>query len=220
LNTIRVVIADDHRVFRSALRVLLEKEAGIQVVGEAGSGPEVLEVIKQHNADILILDISMPGMSGLAIVEAILQEEPEFRILVLTMHDEEHYVRELLASGVRGYILKSSPDTELYRALRIVHQGNIFLDVALMHMVVAPYAGKPEAGASGGLGLLSQREQEICRLLARGYSHARVGQELGLSPRTVQSHRANLMKKLGLKARVDLVRFALETGLLPETPIV
>ncbi len=213
--TIRVMIVDDHAVFRSGLRALLEREPDFEVVAEAGSGQETLEQITGLELDIIILDVSMPGMAGTKLCARLLAMRPELAVLILTMHEDEHYVREFLGLGVRGYVLKKSTGTDLVQALRAVHRGGSYIDPGLTDILVSPYVGRSrEKKGSAQRHILTAREQEVCKLLALGYSHARVADELNLSPRTVQSHRSHIMDKLGLESRADLVRFAMNSGLL------
>lgn len=217
---IRVMIADDHGVFRSGLRALLEKEADIEVVGETATGPDTLQMAADMDFDVLILDISMPGMSGAKVARKLLDERPTLAILVLTMHEDERYVREFLGAGVRGYMLKKSSGVELVQAIRAVYAGKSYVDTDLVDLIISPYVGKPPPEGKKGsdrLSLLSPREQEVCRLLAQGYSHAKAAGQLNISPRTVETHRANIMNKLGLKSRVDLVHFAIDNDLLKTT---
>ncbi|MBI5095247.1 MAG: response regulator transcription factor [Candidatus Hydrogenedentes bacterium] len=212
--TIKIAIADDHAVFRSGLRALLEKEADFDVIGEAGSGEETLKMLESRDSDILILDINMPGLSGSKLAERVLKKYPRLAIVILTMHEDEHYLQELFRTGVRGYVLKKSTGTDLLQALRAAYRGEKYIDPALVDLVVSPYVGKPVSKDSGRLGLLTDREKEVCRLLACGYSHSRVADKLCISPRTVESHRSNIMTKLGLENRADLIHFAMSNGLL------
>lgn len=212
---IRIVIADDHAVFRSGLRALVEKEPEFEVVGEAGSGQEVLKIIEENPFDVLVLDLSMPGMTGSAVATRVLETHPKSSIVVLTMHDDDHYVRELFKIGVRGYVLKKSTGNELLQAVRAAYRGERYLDPALLDLVIPSFIGKQtNEKHRGRLGLLTEREREVCGLLAQGLSHAKVASKLNISPRTVESHRANLMTKLDLDNRAELVRFAMDNDLL------
>jgi len=213
--SIRIVIADDHAVFRSGLRALVEKEPEFEVVGEAGSGQEVLKIIEENPFDVLVLDLSMPGMTGSAVATRVLETHPKSSIVVLTMHDDDRYVRELFKIGVRGYVLKKSTGNELLQAVRAAYRGERYLDPALLDLVIPSFIGKQTSEKHRGrLGLLTDREREVCGLLAQGLSHAKVASKLNISPRTVESHRANLMTKLDLDNRAELVRFAMDNDLL------
>ena len=213
--SIKIVITDDHAVFRSGLRALLEKEPDFEVVGETGSGMDTIELAKELHFDLLLLDISMPGLSGPRLAEEILKQKPKLAIVVLTMHDDEHYLRELFRIGARGYVLKKSTGTELVQAIRSAYAGNVYVDPALSDVLVSSYVGRqPAKEESGRLGLLTSREKEICRLLALGYTNSEVGDKLFISVRTVETHRSNIMAKLELESRAELVRFAINNGLL------
>jgi len=211
---IRVLIADDHAMFRSGLRALLEKETDFEVTGEVGSGREALAAIEEQDVDILLLDISMPGLSGPRVAEEALRKRPALAVVVLTMHEDEYYLQELLRIGARGYILKKSPGAALLLALRAAYQGESYVDPALAGYVVSPYIGKLPSQKPGRAEVLTRREQEVCRLVAYGYTNVEVAEKLFISDRTVETHRTNIMGKLGLKNRAQLVRFAIDNGLL------
>lgn len=218
--TIRVVIADDHEMFRNGLRALLATEDDLEIVGEASSGQETFEILREKDAEILILDLSMPGgMSGAQTAEAALEIQPNIAIVVVTMHEDEYYLREMLRIGARGFLLKKSSVQDLVQGLRTVYQGGVFIDPSLTHHMVASFVGIPEPKKTktSRLSLLTKREQEVCQVLALGYTNAEVGKNLFISERTVETHRANIMAKLQLRNRADLVRFSLENGLLPGT---
>jgi len=211
---IRLLIADDHAVFRSGLRALLEKEEDFEIVGEAGTGIEAIEMLDGLNVDVLILDLNMPGPTGAKVAALVLKKQPRLAIVVLTMHDDEHYVRELFRVGVSGYVLKKSTGTDLTQALRVVYRGEKFIDPSLVNTVISPYVGRNLVKETGKAGLLTEREREVCSLLAAGLSHSKIADKLFISPRTVESHRANIMSKLGLESRADLIHFALTNDLL------
>ncbi|HPO16966.1 MAG TPA: response regulator transcription factor [Candidatus Hydrogenedentes bacterium] len=211
---IRVFIADDHAVFRNGLRILLEKEKDIEVVGETGSGPETLHALETCKADVVLLDINLPGLSGNRVAEELLKKRPAPAIVVLTMHEDEYYLQELLRIGARGYVLKKSTGTEVLHAIRAAFRGDTYIDPALANLVVSPYVGRTNPKKSSRLDLLTQREKEVCTLLAYGHTNAEVGEKLCISDRTVETHRNNIMGKLGLTNRAELVRFAIDNGLL------
>lgn len=212
--TIRVFIADDHAVFRTGLRILLEKETDIDVVGETGSGPDTLDALEKCTADVLLLDINMPGLSGNRVAQEILKKRPAPAIVILTMHEDEYYLQELLRIGVRGYVLKKSTGTEVLHALRAAYRGDTYIDPALAGLVISPYVGRAHAKKNSRLDLLTQREKEVCTLLAYGHTNTEVAEKLRISDRTVETHRNNIMGKLDLKSRAELVRFAIDNGLL------
>ena len=211
---IRVVLADDHAVFRTGIKAMLEKEDDIKIVGETGSGYTAIKMAEEIEFDVLLLDLSMPGVSGTRVAEQVLQNKPALGIVVLTMHEDEHYLQQLLALGARGYVLKKSTGTELLQALRAVYSGDSYIDPAMAHLLISPYVGKPSRDKNGKLGLLTPREREICRLLAFGHTNAEVAGKLAISTRTVETHRNNIMVKLGIKTRAQLVRFSIDNGLM------
>jgi two-component system response regulator NreC len=157
----------------------------------------------------------MPGITGTKVAKMLLEKHHKLCILALTMHDDEHYVRDLFSVGVRGYLLKRSTGNELTQAIRALYRGESYLDPALVDLVISPYVGRaPAMQKQGRLGLLTAREQEVCGLLAHGYSHKKAAEKLHISPRTVETHRTHIMKKLGFSTRADLIHFAIENGLL------
>jgi len=211
---IGILIADDHAIFRSGLRALLEKEGDLEVVAETGTGFDTLKAATDRKVDVLVLDISMPGLPGPRVAEAVLQQRPELPIVVLTMHEDEYYLQELFKIGARAFVLKKSTGTELLQAIRAAHRGHHYIDPALADHVICPYVGRAPKKKAGRLDSLTLREQEVCRLLACGHTNAEVADKLCISERTVETHRANIMAKLGLKTRAELVRFAMDNGLL------
>lgn len=212
---IRIMITDDHAVFRSGLRALLEKEEDFEVVAESGSGAETLRLLDEVPCDVLLLDISMPGMSGTRVAEEALEKQPKLAIVVLTMHEHEEYLRELFRLGARGYVLKKSTGTEVVQAIRAAQRGNVYVDPEMTSVLVSPFVGKTASKSEGSrLSQLTPREKEICRLLALGYTNAEVAEKLFISGRTVETHRGNIMAKLELQTRAELVRFAIDNGLM------
>lgn len=212
--SIRILIADDHAVFRSGLRALLEKEEDFEIVGETGSGLDTLALMERNGTDVLLLDISMPGLSGPKVAHEVLSKRPGMAIVILTMHEDEYYLQELLRIGVRGYVLKKSTGTEVAQAIRAAYRGDTYIDPALAVLVVSPYVGRARKDSGDPLAQLTAREKEVCQLLAFGYTSAEVAEKLFISGRTVETHRNHIMSKLGLQTRADLVRFALENGLM------
>lgn len=212
--TIQILIADDHAVFRSGIRALLEKESDMVVVGETGSGVETLHTMDNIKFDILLLDITMPGLPGPRVAEQALKKRPGLSIIVLTMHEDEYYLQELFRIGVRGYVLKKSTGLELVQAIRSVSRGDNYIDPALAKLVISPYVGKAVKKETSRLDVLTPREQEVCRLLAYGFTNVEVAEKLFISGRTVETHRNNIMGKLDLHSRAELVHFAIDNGLL------
>lgn len=211
---IRIILADDHAVFRSGLRALLEKEEDFDVVGEASSGIEALKLLENVDADVLVLDISMPGLSGSKVAHEVVDKYHSIAIVILTMHEDEYYLQELLRIGVQGYVLKKSTGTELLQALRAVSRGDSYVDPALVNLVINPYVGRSKPHKPHKDDILTRRELEVCKWLAYGFTNAEVAEKLFISHRTVETHRTNIMAKLGLKSRAELVRFAIDNDLL------
>ncbi len=215
--SIRIVVADDHALFRSGLRALLEREDDFEIVGEAASGPDTVKAVAQHEPDILILDLSMPGgMAGAQVAEAVLEHQPELGVVILTMHEDEYYLKQLLRIGAQAFLLKKSDAEEMVQAIRAVSRGSVYVDPSLTHLLVPSFVGKTakKQKRPGMLGLLTKREVEVCGELALGHTNVEVGEKLFISERTVETHRTNIMNKLELKNRAELVRFAIENGLL------
>ncbi|MBI5369342.1 MAG: response regulator transcription factor [Planctomycetes bacterium] len=214
---IRLVIADDHAIFRTGLRMLLEKEHDFVVVAEAANGPDTVMTVAAADPEVVILDLSMPGLPGAKVAEQLLAAQPSRAIVILTMHEDEHYLRELFRIGARAFVLKKSTATDLAQAVRAAARGERYVDPSLAAALLAApargRAGAATAAAPSRADLLTPREQEVCALLARGHTNAEIAGRLHISERTVESHRANLMGKAGLKTRADLVRFAIECGL-------
>ncbi len=212
---IEVLLADDHAVLRSGLRAVLEAEPGIRIVGETGNGTETLHFLQTRKVDVLILDITMPGgISGTRIAEEVVQSHPGTRIVVLTMHEDEFYVREMFKIGVHAYLLKKSGIDHLKAAVHAACRGERYLDPSLAGLLVSSFMNVPVKKATAAPEPLTPREREVCRLLAWGHTNAEVGKKLFISERTVETHRANIMNKLQLANRAELVRFAIDTGLL------
>ncbi len=210
-DPITVVLADDHTVVRSALRKLLEDQDGIEVVAEAGDADAAIRYVNGHRPAVLILDINMPGGSGLAAIPTIRDQSPETQIVMLTMQAETASAREALQAGVLGYILKDSATEELVQAVRLAAEGKTYLQPELG----ARLAAEREAGAPDDL---SGRELEVLRLIALGHTNNEIADNLYLSVRTVESHRAHIQQKLGLTSRSDLVRYALDRKLIETGP--
>ncbi|MFW9817878.1 MAG: response regulator [Candidatus Thorarchaeota archaeon] len=213
---IRILIADDHAVLRSGLRMLLDAEPDMQVVGEAGDGVIALAHVRELCPDVVLLDLTMPRMGGLEVLRQIREIAPQTRVLILTMHDDEGYLREALAAGCAGYVLKRAADIELFSAIRAVYQGGTYLHAAHTRVLFEPPRARPPHPQAAEEPELSPREREILRLVALGYTSRQAANELNLSAKTVETYRGRLMSKLKLRSRVELVRYALENGLLED----
>ncbi len=206
-GAITIVLADDHTVVRAALRMLLEAEPDFEVVAEAGDAPNAVRYVRGHKPTVLILDLNMPGPSSIEAIPEINEASPDTRVVVLTMQAETAFVRQALQAGVAGYVLKEAADAELVEAVRSAATGNTYLQPALG----ARLAAEPEGGAGDEL---SERETEVLRKIALGFTNAEIAEQLYLSVRTVESHRAHIQQKLGLTTRSELVRYALDHGLV------
>ena len=212
---IRVIIADDHAVVRDGLRALVEAQPGLTVVGEAADGQEAWQRACDLHPDVLLLDLSMPGGGGADAAERIARDCPDVRVLALTMHEERGYVSRLLRAGASGYVLKRTATSELVRAIRTVAAGGTYVDPSLAGALLAEQAQRASNATNpDGAATLSVREAEVLRMIARGHSNKEIAAELEISIKTVESHKANAMTKLGLRSRVALVRFAVDQGWL------
>jgi DNA-binding NarL/FixJ family response regulator len=203
---IRIVLADDHAVVRRGLRLLLDGESGFEVVAEAGDVEGARRYVRGHRPAVLVLDLNMPGGSSLEAIPGIRREFPDTQIVVLTMQEEPEYAREALAGGALGYVLKEAADAELVEAVRRAAAGHGYLNPRLGARVAAAPAGPPDD--------LSERETDVLRLIALGHTNAEIAEQLFLSVRTVETHRAHIQQKLRLTTRSELVRYALERGLV------
>jgi two-component system response regulator NreC len=217
VDPIRILIADDHAVMRSGLRHLLNSRSDLEVVDEAGSGEEAIEKVSLLQPDVLLLDIAMPGMGGLEAARQIRERAPNVRIIVLTMYNDEAYLRQFLETGVSGFILKRAADTELVDAIRAAHRGESVVYPSLMQGLIDSYLNRPlPQGTPENAEGLSPREVEVLRLVALGSTARQISNRLLISVNTVETHRARIMRKLGLHSRVQLVRYAAAAGLLNE----
>lgn len=215
MKKIRVVLADDHRIVRKGCRALLDEEHDIEVVGEAEDGREAVELVSQLKPDVLITDLQMPGMQGQEAIRRLKQIDSPVGILVLTMHKETESVLRALRAGAAGYVLKDATVSDLVQGIRTVYQGEIFLSPSIATQVVTRLMeGLVDDTNSSPLDLLTDREREILQLLAEGKTRQEVSELLSVSPKTVDSHRANLMSKLELNNEAALVRFAARYGLI------
>jgi two-component system, NarL family, response regulator NreC len=209
--SIRTVIVDDHAVVRSGLRLVLESEEDIEVVAEAADARNAVFEARAHHPDVILLDVVMPGQSGIEAIPDLLRESPESKVLVLSMQDDPAYVREAFGAGASGYVLKEAADAEVVAAVREVASGQRYVHPALGARLVAAEA---EERVRAEEDPLSEREHEILRLLALGHTNQEIAGQLYLSVRTVETHRAHIMQKLRIQTRAELVRYALEQGML------
>ena len=210
-DPIRVLIVDDHAVVRSGIRLLLAQEPDIEPVAEAGTGREAVFKARSHKPDVILMDVVMPDQTGLDVLPTLVREHPDTKVLLLSMQDDPRYIREAFAAGASGYVLKEAADTELVAAVREVARGGRYVNPELgARLVAADAAAARRADADP----LSQREHEVLRLLALGHTNQEIAKELYISVRTAETHRAHIMQKLRLSSRAELVRYALDEGLL------
>jgi DNA-binding NarL/FixJ family response regulator len=211
-HPIRVLVADDHMLVRTGIRHVLESETEFEVVGEAGSGGEALALNSELHPDVVVLDISMPGVSGLEVASRLRDDSPATRVLILSMHDNAEYVLESVRAGAHGYLLKDTAATELRQAIRAVCDGGSYFSPPVASKLSA--AVRREQNAGPALEQLTGREREVLLGIAAGRTNKEIAAELGISHRTVESHRESLMRKLQLRSVAELTRFALTTGLV------
>ena len=212
---IRVLVADDHAVVREGIRRILEREPGFEVVAEAGDGAEAVALAGTHAPDVAVLDISMPGLTGLAAAAAIRGAVPECRVLILSMHDDAEYVLESVRAGAHGYLLKDSAAQELRQAVVTVQAGEAFYSPPVARKLSDAVRGELERGQqASALERLTAREREVLMGIARGQTNKEIGAALGISHRTVETHRESLMRKLRIRTVAGLTKFALEVGLV------
>jgi two-component system, NarL family, response regulator NreC len=210
---IRALVVDDHAVVRAGIKLLLEREEDIEVVGEAGNAQDAVFDVRALKPDVVLLDVVMPGQSGIEVLPSLLKESPATKVLVLSMQDDPSYVREAFAAGASGYVLKEAADEEVVAAVREIANGGSYVHPALGARMVTAEA---QARAAAEADPLSDREREVLRLLALGHTNQEIAKMLYISVRTAETHRAHIMQKLGLSTRAELVRYALSHGLLEQ----
>ncbi len=227
MNPITVILADDHDVVRTGLRAFIETQEDVRVAAEARNGEEAILRAEEFHPDLVIMDITMPGMDGLEATRQLKARQPECLVLALTVHEDKQYFMEMLAAGASGYITKQAAADDLMAAIRAVAAGQVYLQPALARWLLEDYqrlAQQEQAQAqtrpaeSGepavGLDILSQREREVLELVGQGWNNQQIGKQLGLSPKTIARHRERIMRKLNMHSRTELVKFAIRTGLI------
>ena len=217
MEKIRVLLADDHAVLRAGLRLLLNVQADMEVVGEASTGDQAVAQAKRLTPDVVLLDITMSGTDGLDAVRKIKEDNPRIKVLALTMHDNKSYLRQVLEGGGSGYVLKRSADTELLSAIRAVHEGGTYLHPSHAKILLEGAVEAQEEGTEqSSYDILSDREKQVLKLVALGYTNKQISNKLFLSVKTVEAYRARMQEKLGIRGRAALVRYALSKGVLVE----
>ena len=211
---ISVLLADDHQVVLSGLKAMLAGEPEFRVVGEATDGLQVVPLVEQHKPDVLVLDLMMPGLNGLEVARQLDKRAPSTKVVILSMHANEAYVVEALRAGAAGYVLKQSPGNELGQAIRAVMTGRRYLSPPLSDEVLRRFEERMTSAALDPYETLSGREREVLQLAAEGLTNAEIGKRLDIGKRTVETHRANLIRKLDLKSHADLVKYAIRRGLI------
>jgi len=215
MSKIRLLLVDDHGVVRSGLRMLLETQQDIEIVGEAASGHKAIELVQQHRPHIVLMDVQMTDMNGIEATREIKRLCPETKVLTLTMYENEQYLLEMLKAGASGYIPKRAAPDELVEAIRTVQQGNIFLYPTVANLLVQNYLDTQNgAEEEKDIDILTSREQEVLVLIAEGLTNPEIAEKLFISVKTVDRHRENMMQKLNMHSRIDLVKFAIKNELI------
>ncbi len=214
MNKLRVLLADDHMIVREGLKTLINGQPDMQVVGEAVNGREALKCAIELSPDLVVMDISMPEMNGVEATERLRKECPQIKIIALTIYEDISYLRQLLKAGASGYVIKRAVVEELVHAVRICAAGGSYIEPTLAGQVVSTYINRGSGLGGPSQGELSDRETQVLRLVAFGYSNKEIGAKLGISVKTVETYKVRLMGKLNLRSRVEMVRFALRQGLL------
>ena len=220
VKPIRVILADDHTLVRAGIRALLEKLPGVVVVGEASDGREVLNLVKLHRPDVVLMDIAMPGLNGLEAAERMARDYPKVRVIMLSMHNNEEYAWQALKAGATGYLLKKAATAELETALQQVVHGEIYLSREISTRLAKKFPLQGIAGRKSPLEELTERQREILQLIAEGQNTKGIAEILKVSPKTVEYHRMKLMDRLNVHDIPGLVRFALRVGLIPQEKLV
>ena len=214
MSTIRLLLVDDHEIVRAGLRMLFSAEPEVEIIGEASSGEEAIVAVQDLGPDVVLMDVGMPGIGGVEATRRIKVSHPQIAVLALTMHEDEEYFFEMLAAGASGYVPKRAAPDDLMSAIHIVRQGDVYIYPSLARLLVKDFLHRSEASAPETREELTPREQEVLTYIAEGYSNREIADALVISVKTVDRHRENLMRKLQLHNRVELVKYAIEKGLI------
>jgi two-component system response regulator NreC len=206
---LRILLAEDHQTVREGVKLLVNAQPDMEVVGEAGDGEIAIKEAERLGPDIIVMDVSMPNLNGLKATRRLRRQNPDIKILTLTRHTDDGYLQQLLGAGANGYVLKQSAPTELINAIRTVAEGNAYLDPSLTRKVVGGYANRSTSLRGENKGELTDRESEVLRLISFGYSNKEIATRLELSVKTIEAHKTNAMRKLGISSRIDIVRYAI-----------
>jgi DNA-binding NarL/FixJ family response regulator len=216
MTKLRILLADDHETVRAGLKLIVNAQADMEVIGEACDGRAAVARAQELLPDIVVMDVSMPHLNGLKATEQLQAVCPQVKVLTLTRHTDDGYLQQILRAGASGYVLKQSPPAELLHAIRAVAGGGKYLDPAVAGKVLGDYARRSASLRGDGQGSLSDREAEVLRFIAWGYSNKEIAARMEISVKTVEAHKANSMRKLGMQSRIDIVRFALLQGWLQD----
>jgi DNA-binding NarL/FixJ family response regulator len=216
MEKLRIILAEDHETVREGLKLIVNAQSDMEVVGEAGNGSAAIKLARELTPDIVVMDISMPEMNGLKATKKLKQVCPNVKVLTLTRHTDDAYLQQLIQAGASGYVLKQSAPTELIRAIHAICEGKSYLDPALTNKVMGGYASRAISLRGEKRSDLTEREAEVLRMIAWGYSNKEIAVRMGISVKTVEAHKANAMQKLDIRSRIDIVRYAILQGWLQD----
>lgn len=216
MEKLRIILAEDHETVREGLKLIVNSQADMEVVGEAGNGSAAIKLARELAPDIVVMDISMPELNGLKATKKLKQLCPQVKILTLTRHTDDAYLQQLIQAGSSGYVLKQSAPTELIRAIHAISEGKSYLDPALVNKVMGGYASRAASMRGDKKINLTDREKEVLRMIAWGYSNKEIAARMEISVKTVEAHKANAMQKMDMRSRIDIVRYAILQGWLQD----
>jgi two-component system response regulator NreC len=216
MDKLRIILAEDHETVREGLKLIVNSQTDMEVIGEANNGSAAIKLARELAPDIVVMDISMPELNGLKATKKLKQVCPQVKVLTLTRHTDDAYLQQLIQAGASGYVLKQSAPTELIRAIHAVSEGKSYLDPALTNKVMGGYASRAASRRGEKRSDLTDREAEVLRLIAWGYSNKEIGARMDISVKTVEAHKANAMQKMDMRSRIDIVRYAILQGWLQD----